>query len=787
MGGQRDVADAPLITEYGFATSLTNFEGLGDRLLPVFEKHADGKEFEHVPTRMNAKLGGPIEWVDRHRVSERYVHRAIQEIKTAQQKNQPFYLNLWPDDVHGPVQAPPGMRGDGSPEAHYLGVLKELDRQLGRVFSYIRSHAELRDNTLILLASDNGHAPGLGRSGGLRGSKGALYEGGIRSPLIVWGPGYISPSSTASGANDRTVIAGMDLTPSLLAASGVATPEGVQFDGLDMSAALLGKSAESRKQPVMWVRPPDRSGQNRARWPDLAIRDGDWKLLVQRDGSGAELYDIARDPNEKKNLAALHPDIVRRLSDQVIRWDRAVSRNAAAVQRKPVQSPSGSRQTAVRRPDIVLFIADDLTWHDIGPYDATDVRTPHLDRLAQDSLKYDQAFAASPTCTPSRSSLYTGLYPIRNGAHANHSFVREGVKTLPVYLEPLGYRCVLAGKTHIGPRRLFPFEYLKDSNVMPPGKTSVLWTDLGVDAIDKLLATHDRRQPLCLIVAAHSPHTIWPESDGYDPNQLKLPPYLLDTPETRRARAKYYADVTKLDKEVGQVRESLARHGYSDALFIFTSDQGAQWPFSKWNLYDAGIKVPLIAHWPGKTKVGTTRAMVSLVDLLPTMIEAAGGTTPADVDGRSFLKVLTNQSDTHRDEIFAAHTGDKNMNQAPMRCVRTERFKYIQNLAPEIKYTTHVSKGQDAGIYWSSWVKLAQTDAEAAKVVERYEHRAAEELYDVQSDPFEMNNLAPDSVHAGRLAQMRKKVNAWRLRQGEDLHHVLMPADAHTGNMRYAD
>jgi arylsulfatase A-like enzyme len=605
MGGQRDVADAPLITEYGFAASLTNFEGLGERLLPVFEKRADGKEFDHGPTRINAKLGGPTKWVDRHHVSERYVDRALQEIKTAQHKNQPFYINLWPDDVHSPVQAPPGMRGDGSPEAHYLGALKELDRQLGRIFDYVRAQSELRDNTLILLASDNGHEPGLGRSGGLRGSKGALYEGGIRSPLIVWGPGCISTSSKPGATNDRTVIAGMDLPPSLLAAAIGTTVDGVKFDGLDMSSALLGESAEARKQPVMWVRPPDRPGTRRARWPDLAIRDGDWKLLVERDGSGAELYDIAKDPKEKNDLAPLKPGIVRRLSAQVIKWDRAVSRNAAAVQRKRVQSPSATGQSEVRRPDIVLFIADDLTWHDIGPYGATDVRTPHLDRLAQESLNFDQAFAASPTCRPSRSSVYTGLYPIRNGAHANHSFVREG-------------------------------------------------------------------------------------------------PYLLDTTETRKARARYYTDVTKLDSEVGQVRESLARHGHSDALFLFISDQGAQWPFSKWNLYDAGIKVPMIAHWRGKTKVGATHAMVSVVDLLPTLIEVAGGATPEDIDGRSFWKVLTNQSDTHHKEIFAAHTGDTNMNQAPMRCVRTERFKYIQNLAPEIEYTTHVSNGQDSGIYWDS-------------------------------------------------------------------------------------
>jgi uncharacterized sulfatase len=245
--------------------------------------------------------------------------------------------------------------------------------------------------------------------------------------------------------------------------------------------------------------------------------------------------------------------------------------------------------------------------------------------------------------------------------------------------------------------------------------------------------------------------------------------------------------VTKLDNEVGQVRSSLARHGFGDALFMFIADQGAQWPFAKWNLYDAGIRVPMLVHWPSKTNAGTTHAMVSLVDLLPTVIEAAGGVLPTDIDGKSFLNVLTKTSDVHRQEIYAAHTGDKDMNRAPMRCVRTERFKYIRNLATEIKYTTHINKGQDVDIYWNSWLKLAQTDSEAAKLVERYERRPAEELYHLESDPYEMNNLASDPAYADDLSKLRDKLNAWRIRQGEDLNKVLMPADARTGKMQYAD
>lgn len=439
------------------------------------------------------------------------------------------------------------------------------------------------------------------------------------------------------------------------------------------------------------------------------------------------------------------------------------------------------------QPNVVLVIADDLTWNDIGPYGATDVKTPNLDTLRTESLKFDNAFSASPTCTPSRSAIYTGLYPLRNGAHANHSLIKDGTKTLPVYMKELGYRVVLAGKTHIGPRPLFPFEYLEGSNVVPEGKQGVLWTDLGVEAIDKLLATHDQSAPICLIVAAHSPHTIWKKSKDYDPAKINLPPYLVDTIETRRARCNYYTDIEQLDKEVGQVRASLTKHGYAEnTLFAFTADQGAQFPFSKWNLYDAGIKVPLLIDFPGRTKPNTsTAAMVTLIDLLPTMMEAAGAATPAEIDGKSFLGVIEGKSDHHRDEIHAAHTGDREMNHAPMRCVRTDQIKYIQNLAPEIVYTTHVSKSPDDTGYWQSWVKAAETDPVVKKKVDRYEHRVAEELYDLQADPFEMNNLAGDPAHEATLKTMREKVDQWRVQQGEDLKSVPMPEDARSGKLLY--
>ncbi|MEA2735625.1 MAG: hypothetical protein QOE14_2076 [Humisphaera sp.] len=455
-----------------------------------------------------------------------------------------------------------------------------------------------------------------------------------------------------------------------------------------------------------------------------------------------------------------------------------------------IVSPA-ARGAAPEKPHIVLFISDDHSWHDVGAYGATDVRTPNLDKLAGEGMKFEAAFAASPTCSPSRAAMFTGLYPMRNGAHANHSLIREGVRTLPQYMKELGYRVVLAGKTHIGPREQFPFEYLKNSNVMPPGKKHVLWTDLNTLAVDELLAAHDKAKPLCLIVASHSPHVYWPDTKDYDPKKINVPPYLLDTPETRAARARYYGDVTHMDIQLGEVRASLERHGYAaSTLFMFTADQGAQFPFSKWNLYDAGIRVPLLVAWPGKVKAGTTtRAMVSLVDLLPTMMQAAGAAAPpGDLDGKSFLPVIRGETDRHDDATFAVHTGDKDMNRTPMRSIRTERYKLILNLKPETRYTSHISdaQGPDGKDYWASWERLAKADKHAAEVIQRYRQRPGEEFYDVAADPYELKNLAGDPQHAKTLAELREKLKQWRLQQGENLNKVPMPEDARHGEIPYA-
>ena len=431
-----------------------------------------------------------------------------------------------------------------------------------------------------------------------------------------------------------------------------------------------------------------------------------------------------------------------------------------------------------RKPHIVMYLSDDHGLQFAGCYGNKAIRTPHIDALAREGMRFDAMFAASPTCVPSRSVIYTGLYPARNGAMANHTACRPDVKSLPAYLKPLGYRVVLANKTHVRPRAVFDFEYLKATLPRDPRQPRRYRAEgLDTKAVDRFLAAHAKDhpgQPLCLILADNSPHVVWETNKIYDPASLPVPPCMVDTPKTRTALSRYYQDITTMDGRIGEVTASLKKHGYEpNTLFIYTSDQGPEWPHCKWTVYDTGIRVPFVARWGGRIKPGSLcGAMVSFVDITPTFIDVAGGRAPEGLDGRSFLSLLLAKADTFRERIFAAHTGDGTMNVFPQRGVRTRRYKYVLNLRPENTWTTHFTKVPGIPFshkdVWDTWVAKARTDPEAARLVDLIEHHPAEELYDVQADPYELNNLAARGEMKQTLERLRGYVKQWMKSQGDE-------------------
>ncbi len=335
MGGQRDVGNAPLITQYGFDVSLTNFEGLGPRVLPLCDA------FDGTPPRKHAlgsdKLGhGPIRWEDRSQVTAAFTDAALEFVKRCESEGQPFYINVWPDDVHSPFFPPKARRGDGQKHTLYSSVLDTMDEQLGVLFDYIRSHDRLRDNTLIVMCSDNGPELGAGSAGPFRGHKTMLYEGGIRSPLVVWGPGLVDAGSRGV-VNQSSILAAIDLVPSLLAVAGVNVQVDQPFDGEPLPDVLLGKSSASRMQPLYFRRPPDRDvfyGIDNL--PDLAVRHKKWKLLCEYDGTLVQLYDLETDRGETNDVSRENLEVVERLKNQLVAWhDSMPPDNGPALRGKP--------------------------------------------------------------------------------------------------------------------------------------------------------------------------------------------------------------------------------------------------------------------------------------------------------------------------------------------------------------------------------------------------------------------------------------------------------------------
>ena len=748
LGGGRDVRDAPKFSAYGYD------EGVGTYESP--EPHPD-------------ITGTNWIWSAQDRV-KRWDRTAFFVDKTLdflrrKKGAQPCFVNLWLDDPHTPwVPGADAPKGDTL--ENLRAVLTENDRQIGRLLDGLRELGIDRE-TLVIFASDNGPLPTFGgaRNAGLRASKLSLYEGGIRMPFLVRWPGKVQ----AGRVDTETVLSALDIFPTIAAISGANSAEetGAKFDGQDMSAALRGNASPDRIAPLYWeygrnerrFRYPKAPGD---RSPNLAIRSGGWKLLVNADGRNAELYDVVSDVGEKNNVIAAQPQIAQRLTTQVLEWRNSL----------PASSKETRTEKSVQRPNIVVFLTDDHDQLDTTVYSERKVSTPNMERLAAAGMTFTHAFVASPSCAPSRAALLTGLMPARNGAEANHSRPRKELKKWPAHFQELGYEVVSFGKVaHYGQGKEYGFDHVAFGGFED---------HRGIEAAVNFLAKRDPNssKPLCLFVGTHWPHRPWPKTPGeYDPAKVDIPPTHADTPVTRAFRARYYNAVTKADEYLGTIYDAASKHLGDKTIFLFSSDHGAQWPFGKWNLYDAGIRVPLIVSWPGDIKPATrTAAMVNWVDLLPTLLEAAGGTPPENglldgqIDGRSFLRVLRGESDEHRDRIFATHSGDGEMNIYPIRSVRTARWKYIWNLHPEFQYTTHVDRAQieDEVGYWRSWERAAAAgDAHAAQLVQRYRQRPADELYDLANDPFEQRNLASDPAHSDRKRTLRAELEDWMRLQGD--------------------
>lgn len=426
-------------------------------------------------------------------------------------------------------------------------------------------------------------------------------------------------------------------------------------------------------------------------------------------------------------------------------------------------------------PNIVLLIADDCRMRDLGCYGNEFSRTPNIDRIASEGLMFNRFFQATAMSSPTRQCLLTGLYPIRNGAYPNHAFIREGVRTLPSYLKDCGYRVATQGKRHYAPIAQYPFEYQDSLSVDTP--------TLNPDRVESFLKDVSKSgEPFFLYLCSTDPHSPWTRGNQnlFNPDKIQLPENLVNTPETRRQYCNYLAEINFLDRHVGQIDELLKKYGLSEnTVFIFTSEQGYSFPFAKWTCYDEGLQTGFIVRWPGVTEAGSrTDCMFEYVDVMPTLVDIAGGTVPAGLDGRSFLKTLRGEKQEEKKQVFALQTS-RGIVSGPeyygIRSVRDGRYRLIRNLTPEARFhcTTFQSK------VFKSWETEAVQDPFAARQVERYAKRPETELYDVLQDPFEQHNLADDLDYAKIVKRLGKALDRWMELQGDKGQETEMEAFHH--------
>ncbi len=433
-------------------------------------------------------------------------------------------------------------------------------------------------------------------------------------------------------------------------------------------------------------------------------------------------------------------------------------------------------------PNFVIMIADDMSWDDCGAYGHKLIKTPNIDKLSQDGMRFDQAFLTISSCSPSRASVITGRYPHRTDADELHWPLPGEQTTFTEVLRRSGYWCGAAGKWHLGDEVKDRFDEIMAADTsgfqLPTGKQGASGKFVETTAGDvrsgctdwvPLLRKRPQDKPFCVWLAALDPHRPYDGElvgDSYESEDVRLPPYHPDSPEVRKDYLDYYAEITRLDRFVGEVVKELETQGIADNTFVlFFSDNGRPFPRDKTTMYDSGIRTPFVVRFPRMVKAGLVcPTVVSSIDIAPTVLELAGAAIPETVDGISFVPQLRNPATVTRRYAFA----EKNWHdfEDHARAVRDVRFKYIRNYYDDLPNTppadavrsptyVHMKKLFDEGKLDSAFMQCFTAP------------RAKEELYDTWDDPHEMKNLAGDAKFAGDLKRMRSALHEWEQSTGD--------------------
>jgi N-sulfoglucosamine sulfohydrolase len=437
------------------------------------------------------------------------------------------------------------------------------------------------------------------------------------------------------------------------------------------------------------------------------------------------------------------------------------------------------------RLNIVLFVTDDQS-PDVGAYGNAVIKTPNMDALARDGVLFRNAFCTTASCSASRSVILSGLHNHFNGQygheHAYHHFSSfDRVKSLPVRLTESGYETIRVGKYHVAPESVYKFDVALSGNARNPVQMA--------DKVEEYLAKRNKESPFFLYFCTADPHRgggertdlanspdafgnipegyEGVESTYYNPAEVPVPSFLPDTPTARSELAMYSESISRIDQGLGRLIQHLKDAGiYERTVIIFTSDHGMAFPGAKTTLYEPGMRVPMIVHDPRLTTRGTENiAMLSHVDLTPTILDMASvlgnkDNHPQDFHGRSWAGILGQHKPSGWDEVFASHTFHEIQMYYPMKVVHGRRYKLIWNIAYQLPYP--FASDLWAASTWKDRYQQGPDTLYGKRTVARYIHRPQFELFDLQEDPDEVNNLAEMPEHIELLENLKAKIKIYQ-------------------------
>jgi len=692
-----------------------------------------------------------------------------------------WYAPMLPHDPHDPPQELVdhySSRTDSLHVARYWGNVERFDRTVGDLLDHL-DREQLSQDTLVVYVTDNGWIQSRDDPQFAPRSKLSPYEGGLRTPIMLRQPGAIEPRTSDALASS------LDILPTVLAACGAAAPAGLPgVNLLDERAVAARRQIFGECYTHTLVDLDDPARSLLWRWTirdDRQAADGHrWKLIVPTSAAAAaefpegpagkvdphsrerwrrrevELFDLAADPDETKNLAAEQPQIVRELSQSL-----AANWAPPAV---PAAPP--------RPPNLLVFLADDLGARDLGCTGSTFYRTPTIDRLAAEGVLFTRGYAACPVCSPTRAALMTGRHPARvritnfiggdrRGPLLPAEYLRslpDEEVTLPELLRERGYVSGVFGKWHLGPPKEIERHgfTVTGSTAVGPG-SGPLDDPLHARAIAAeaaaFIAAHADRPFFCY-VPMHSPHVplvTRPElaleegrrAVGVGP-RFDPPPLHPGDPVTRMVQDHpvYSGMIREMDETVATVLAALEKSGQAgNTLVVFSSDNGglstaegaptSNLPLraGKGFVYEGGIRVPLVVRWPGVARAGTTCDVpVTTLDLAATLVAAAGcGPPAAGLDGQS-LRPLVDASGGLAPRDLVWH------------------YPHYSNQGGRPAAALIAGDGQRPGM---------------EKLVEHFEDGHVE-LFDLADDPGEHRDLARERPE--RAQALRTRLMAWRER-----------------------